>query len=75
MTYYIDTGWGITITVTASDADLLWGVRPDRYQAAMDAVLLDIACALADAREAPEACPPQWDLPRRLPCLDNIETI
>lgn len=64
MTYYVDTGWGITVTVTSADADLLWGVRPGQYQSAMDAVLLDIACALADAREAPESCPPQWDLPR-----------
>ena len=64
MTYRIDTGWGLTITVTSDDADLLWGVRPSHYQSAMDSLLLDLACALADARAAPETCPPQWELPR-----------
>ena len=64
MKYRIDTGWGLSITVTSDDADLLWGVHPGCYQAALDALLMDVACALADARAAPETCPPQWEIPR-----------
>ena len=44
------------------------GITPESYssadRAALDALLMDVACALADARAAPETCPPQWEIPR-----------
>lgn len=76
MRYRVSAPWGIEVQLDApGDMDLLHGVRPDAKQAAMDALLMDIACSLADERAYPMAgtAAPEWECVA--PCLDNIETI
>lgn len=77
MRYKVMAPWGIEVQLVApGDVDLLYGVRADSRQEALDALLMDIACILADERACPMAgkAAPLWECVQHT-CLDNIETI
>ena len=66
--YKVMAPWGIEIQLTApGDVDLLYGVRPSSRQEALDSLLMDLACMLADERACPMAdkAAPTWECAER----------